>query len=664
MMGMKQCSFAPLVNVSLEELVPHDHFYRHLERTLDLSFVREFVQETYAGAGRPSIDPVVFFKLQLVMFFEGIRSERLLMRHADDRLSVRWYLGYDLDEPLPDHSSLTRIRTRYGVEMFRRFFEAIVDQCQQAGLVWGKELYVDATKVNANASMESVKPRFAVEEHLRELFATEGKKEPERAANAEPCPTASEDGASLPEAIREETTSPSQAPVPPTPVCEPTVTASVPLPVSLDDATQQDLIRTNEQRHDWIEQVGKPNREVIRGTYRRMADFVVSTTDPDATVMPTKGEGRHLGYHTHYVVDGGKARIIMAVLVTPSEVMENQPMLDLVFRTRFRWKLWPHQATGDTTYGTVDNIVALEYEHIHAYVPLPDFDQRTPFYGRREFQYDPEQDAYTCPHGAKLPLKKHHYTEREKEYRADAAICNACPLKEHCTLSEHGRSLRRSFDEEYLDRVRAYHMTEPYQKAMRKRSVWVEPLFAEGKEWHGMRRFRLRRLWRVNCEALMRAAGQNLKRLLKKRGWGRRPWPEGAANALAEPPSQDRISLHTPSVAEKALACGENLQVKDFLKSLLVLSIPFVFAPSPAHRWVSSSREAILPFLVLFGFPQLVCGSLDASLGEKAGYRRWKRVVLFLVLKTFSREFFNRLDPLYLPPIPSLRSISPFGGSL
>src|SRR5712691_5758728 len=111
---------------------------------------------------------------------------------------------YDQDEPLPDHSSLTRIRARYGVELFRRFFEAIVDQCQQAGLVWGKELYVDATKVNANASMESVKPRFAVEEHLRALFATEEKEEPERAAAAEPCTAASEHRASLPEGIWEE----------------------------------------------------------------------------------------------------------------------------------------------------------------------------------------------------------------------------------------------------------------------------------------------------------------------------------------------------------------------------------------------------------------------------------------------------------------------------
>jgi transposase len=93
MMGTKERSFSPLNHVSLEELVPQDHFYRHLERTLDLSFVREFVHENYAARGRPSIDPVVFFKLQLVMFFESICSERQLMRHAADRLSIRWYIG-------------------------------------------------------------------------------------------------------------------------------------------------------------------------------------------------------------------------------------------------------------------------------------------------------------------------------------------------------------------------------------------------------------------------------------------------------------------------------------------------------------------------------------------------------------------------------------------
>ncbi len=102
MMGTKMRHFSPLPNLSLEELVPKDNFYRRLDAMLDLSLVRELVRECYASSGRPSVDPVVFFRLQLVMFFENIRSERRLMEVAADRISVRWYLGYDLHESLPE----------------------------------------------------------------------------------------------------------------------------------------------------------------------------------------------------------------------------------------------------------------------------------------------------------------------------------------------------------------------------------------------------------------------------------------------------------------------------------------------------------------------------------------------------------------------------------
>src|SRR5918995_4464069 len=139
MMGTKLRAFAPLCNRSLEDLVPAGNFYRHLETKLDLSFVRDLVSSTYKKRGRPSVDPRVFFKLQLVMFFEGLRSERELIRVAADRLSVRWYLGYDLDEELPDHSSLTRIRQCYGLAVFHRCFEVIVEQCHEVGLIWGRE---------------------------------------------------------------------------------------------------------------------------------------------------------------------------------------------------------------------------------------------------------------------------------------------------------------------------------------------------------------------------------------------------------------------------------------------------------------------------------------------------------------------------------------------
>jgi transposase len=300
MMGSKQRYFAPLIHVSLEELVPVDHFYRHLDRTLDLSFVREFVHETYAGGGRPSIDPVVFFKLQLVMFFEDFRSERLLMRHAADRLSVMWYLGYDLGEPLPDHSSLTRIRTRYGIEVFRRFFERIVEQCQQAGLVWGRELYIDGTRGQANASKDSLKPRFFVEAHLGNLFsskAEEGAKETEQSVTQE-------------QAVSQEPGEQEEMPVP------------VQLPTSL--AQQEQLAYQNAQRHDWIAQLGAQDRRVTSRGYQRMADSLVSTTDPDATLMETKS-GAAMGYRTHYGVDGGKARVIVGVLVTPLRCLTINP---------------------------------------------------------------------------------------------------------------------------------------------------------------------------------------------------------------------------------------------------------------------------------------------------------------------------------------------------
>jgi transposase len=172
MMGTKVRIFAPLPeDLSLEDLVPEDNFYRRLEATIDLSFVRELVRDCYASSGRPSVDPQVFFRLQLVMFFEDIRSERQLMEVAADRLSIRWFLGYDLHEPLPDHSSLTRIRERYGLEIFRRFFERIVELCVEAGLVWGKELYFDATKVEADASLDSTRSRSLVEHGLEEHLA-------------------------------------------------------------------------------------------------------------------------------------------------------------------------------------------------------------------------------------------------------------------------------------------------------------------------------------------------------------------------------------------------------------------------------------------------------------------------------------------------------------
>ena len=484
------------ITVSLEDLIPPDHFYRHLEAKLDLGFVREWVRELYAERGRPSIDPVVFFKLQLVLFFEGLRSERQLMRVVADRLSLRWYLGYGLSESLPNHSSLTRIRERYGVEVFRRFFEAVVEQCLAAGLVWGKELFIDSTDVAANASINSLRPRFAVAAHLARLSEEDDDGDDATGGASEPAP----------------------------------------LPVALTDAARAELAERAAERHDWIGGMGRLDRTRTSGAYRRTADFRASTTDPDASPLRPNGTGAWLGYHDHYVVDGGKARIILTALVTPAEVQDNQPAVDLLWRTRVRWKLPLHQVTGDTKYGTIENIAAIEDQQIRAYFPLSEVGQRPGQFPVHAFVYDAATDTCRCPGGETLHFLSQCDRTQRRVYQASATACAACTLRAQCTTSSRGRRIGRSLEEHAVEQVRGYHETEDYAKAMRKRKVWVEPLFAEAKDWHGLRRFRLRGLEQVNIQALLIAAGQNLKRLPSRLGWGRRPWPSAAAGVVLPAP--------------------------------------------------------------------------------------------------------------------------------
>ena len=238
--------------------------------------------------------------------------------------------------------------------------------------------------------------------------------------------------------------------------------------------------------------------------------------------------------------------MILNVLVTPADVTENQPMLDLLFRTRFRWGTQVRRVTVDAKYGTKEIIAAVEKASIRAYVSMADLEKKSSYYGLSRFHYDAERDLYRCPQGESLRLYTHSYTERLSRYRADPESCNACPLKPECTPGDSERVLMRSFDEEILQRVRAYRDTGPYEKALRKRKVWVEPMFGEAKEWHGMRRFRLRRLWRVNAEALVIATGQNIKRLLTFSG--RRPKNLVQAAALRPPaltPSADSRLLRS-----------------------------------------------------------------------------------------------------------------------
>ena len=141
---------------------------------------------------------------------------------------------------------------------------------------------------------------------------------------------------------------------------------------------------------------------------------------------------------------------------------------------------------------------------------------------------------------------------RLTRYVADPETCNACPLKSGCTEGKSGRAVNRNFDEGYFERVKGYYGLEAYKKAMSKRKVWIEPMFAEAKQWHGMERVRLRTLERVNTEVLITAAGQNVKRLL---AFGpRRPRRAAQAEALRPPGGRCLPPVRRCSAAQRGVS--------------------------------------------------------------------------------------------------------------
>ena len=139
--------------VTLEELMPQEHFLRDLDRLVDFDFIYDKVADLYSNTGRPSIDPVVMIKMLLIGYIYGIDSERKLEQEITVNIAYRWFLGIDFDERVPDHSTISQLRRRKfdGTTIFRDVFDEIVRKCIEAGLIDGKLLLTDSTHIRANA---------------------------------------------------------------------------------------------------------------------------------------------------------------------------------------------------------------------------------------------------------------------------------------------------------------------------------------------------------------------------------------------------------------------------------------------------------------------------------------------------------------------------------
>jgi transposase len=164
MMGSKAVEPKLFISFDLDSQVPRNHILRRIAEAVDFSFVKELAKPYYSHTGQPSVDPEVLFKLSLLGYLFQVVSERQLCEEASLNLAWRWFLGYELDEPLPDHSVLTKARRRFGVKVYEQFFARVVKLCEARGLIQGKTLFVDSTLVAANASRQSIRSRTLLRE--------------------------------------------------------------------------------------------------------------------------------------------------------------------------------------------------------------------------------------------------------------------------------------------------------------------------------------------------------------------------------------------------------------------------------------------------------------------------------------------------------------------
>lgn len=162
MMGKAQSTQPKLfyTDFSLERRIAADHPLRRIKELVDFGFVRREVAERYGTRGNPSVDPAVILKLMFLLFHENVNSERALMSQLPVRLDWLWFCGYDLDARTPNHSVLSKARRRWGLEVFAGFFERILQQCIDAGLVDGEVVHIDSSMIDGDLSKDTLRPQL------------------------------------------------------------------------------------------------------------------------------------------------------------------------------------------------------------------------------------------------------------------------------------------------------------------------------------------------------------------------------------------------------------------------------------------------------------------------------------------------------------------------
>jgi transposase len=482
MQGKKQFTEKLFTNFQLSDRVPEDNFYRRLKAVLDLQWLYRDTKRYYGTEGQQSIDPVVFFKLMLIGYLENLGSDRRIINTASLRLDMLYFIGYDIDESLPWHSTLSRTRQLYGDDLFKRLFKDVLKQCVDKGMVAGRRQAMDSVAVKANASMDSLVQKQILDDvsaYADELRSEEADKKVSDDDESDNNPTVSE---------------------------------------SRNKAVQM--------HHQWKAKAYKdmPGGSRTKGDEGSRPKYVsnhthYSTTDRDARVSVKPGKPRQLNYTAQVSVDTAH-HVITQIQTDYADKRDSQCLPSLVKNTidnLSEHHLQIEEVYADAGYSSGEALQALEDNGITGYIPS--FGQYKP--AREGFTYDRENDRYTCSRGVHLPFKKittNSLGYKMKVYRSSARDCGPCPLRSVCIGKSDFKKIDDSVDKPLYDRMHARMQTVNREKIRRIRSSTVEPVLGTLVNFLAMRRVNTRGIRQAAKCMLMSAIVYNLKKLMKWEG--------------------------------------------------------------------------------------------------------------------------------------------------
>lgn len=478
MQGDKNFTPKMFVNFCLADHIPQDNFYRVLKGILDLRFIKKKTQFLYSKTGRPSIDPIVFFKCMLVGYFENVCSDRALERQINMRLDLRFFIDHDIDEPIPDHSSFCRIRKRIPLEIFEDVFNHILKLCIQNGLVEGKIQSIDSAYITANASIDRLVEVKMIDrdpkDYLDEVMGQDSNQE-----------VYGHDDEKMAKKRMEK--------------------------------SQKSLERYKKYRQEkYTNQDGGKTHRKNKRRFLSNATHM-STTDPDARVAKKSNKPRMLCYSSMMSVDTAN-HVITHMSAEKAHKKDSRYLIPTVKKTAERLsRLGCHMQTvlADAGFSSGENYAALEAMDIEGFIPV-----HGGYKPKREgFEYNISTDSYTCSEGQQLNFvhigKSGGYYK--KKYYSKKKVCDQCPKRKDCVGRRGFKQIVHTIHRNQYDAMIKRLKSERGQESYALRMHTVEPVFGTLQQYYGLRRINTRGIDLANKVMLMAACALNLRKLVKKR---------------------------------------------------------------------------------------------------------------------------------------------------